>query len=607
MNKKSFLWLVPFLLLVSCKNNQKDSSSSSIVSSTTSTNVNETIALDELASLLTNDFYTKEVTNSNKVVFNETDTRGDTVYKQSETLDIYSDETSFATGNVSAEYASSDKVEDSYKKVVTTRTYSSQKVIYFVTDYEYGNKRATWADNATRLPVVSSGDSSQDGVNYLLESSVAGQISKQVSLISYNFIATYLLNNPDVQTALPSVEVVSENTEKIYRLENYSYTYAEDDDTDVTVIIEFEIKTDNNGLISSTLRYSTEQKRVDEEVYVMDLISNYVVSYGNRVESTTNTDIIDPTEYFLETVDEVKAYIYDNGEKVYVNINNLPIDRYINFEASVYTPSKAVDLQMYPVDSSNVNVIKPSSDVFETLNSGEATLTIESATGILKEVSVRVNIPEISRFIYTDVSSDIEIVMDSETTTRYIYTNTTYNRISLSVRPEGALLGDVEIIISDENVLQIEIVNQTSKMLELEYTVLGNNDSHKVDVTFQSKTNSDVKTTITYNIKDRLSDEEIIEKFMANTYRWDNIYTIGQYAIMSFTSETQGHIEYFDGEEKLGESNFTFTFNGTTFTPVMEDGALFGYNGGNMTLDGNQIVMRVDDTLYVHYYNIVSA
>ena len=135
--------------------------------------------------------------------------------------------------------------------MVTTRTYSSQKVIYFVTDYEYGNKRATWADNATRLPVVSSGDSSQDGVNYLLESSVAGQISKQVSLISYNFIATYLLNNPDVQTALPSVEVVSKNTEKIYRLENYSYTYAEDDNTDVTVIIEFEIKTDNNGLISS--------------------------------------------------------------------------------------------------------------------------------------------------------------------------------------------------------------------------------------------------------------------------------------------------------------------------------------------------------------------
>lgn len=605
MNKKSLLWLVPFLLLVSCKNNQNNSSTSSN-SSSSSTNVSEKISLEELSTLLNGELYEKEVLNSNKVTFDEIDTRGDTVYKQSETLNIYSDETSFATGNVSAEYASNEKIEDSYKKVVTTRTYSLQKVIYFVTDYEDGSKRTTWSDNAKRLPVVDNGDINQDGISYLLASSVPGQISKQVSLISYNFIATYLLNNPDVQMSLPSVEVIESNTEKTYKLENFSYTYSEDDNTDVTVTIEFEIKTNDNGLTLSTLRYSTSQKRADEEAYVMDLVSKYDVFYGNRVASSTNTEIIDPTEYFLETVEEIKVFVYENGEKVYVDVNNLPIGKYINFEASVYTPSKAVDLQMYALSSSNNNVITPSGEVFETLNTGEATIKVESATGIVKEISVRVNIPEITRFVYTDASSDIEIEMDGESVTRYIYTNTTYDSINVSVRPDGALLGDVEIIVSDESVLEVEIINQTSKFIELEYTVLGNNESKKVEVTFQSKTNNEIKTTITYNIKDRLTNEEILEKFIGNSYRWDNIYTAGQYGIMTFTSETQGHIEYFDGEEKLGESNFTFTFDGTTFTPVMEDGALFNYNGGNMTLDGNQIIMRVDDTLYVHYYNIVN-
>ena len=54
-----------------------------------------------------------------------------------------------------------------------------------------------------------------------------------------------------------------------------------------------------------------------------------------------------------------------------------------------------------------------------------------------------------------------------------------------------------------------------------------------------------------------------------------------------------------------GMDIFPYTFDGVNFNPVMADDALYGYNSGDLKLDGTQIVMRVDETLYVHYYDVV--
>ena len=91
---------------------------------------------------------------------------------------------------------------------------------------------------------------------------------------------------------------------------------------------------------------------------------------------------------------------------------------------------------------------------------------------------------------------------------------------------------------------------------------------------------------------------------MNNTYRWNNLYGSG-YGIMSFTSENTGKVEYYDGDDFLGETTFTFTVNGTSFNITANSGSLFGYNSGDITLDGETIIARVDDVIYVHTYKRV--
>ena len=74
---------------------------------------------------------------------------------------------------------------------------------------------------------------------------------------------------------------------------------------------------------------------------------------------------------------------------------------------------------------------------------------------------------------------------------------------------------------------------------------------------------------------------------------------------MSFTSSTEGQVTYYDGEEELGTTTFTYSFNGTSFNIKAKAGSMFNYNSGEITLDGNQITARVDEVTYVHRYVLV--
>ena len=263
---------------------------------------------------------------------------------------------------------------------------------------------------------------------------------------------------------------------------------------------------------------------------------------------------------------------------------------------------------MYAISSTGPTIIATSGDVFETLATGEATITVESATGVEKTLEVRVNMQPISRIKYNDASSDIETEVEGTTTTRYIYTNTTYDSIYLTVSPTAASLEDIEIEVSDPTVLEVSILTQGSDFLELQYVVKENNDTQSVSVTFSSKVDESVFTTITYQIKNRLTPEEMSAYLIGHTYRWDNLYDlegIDTYAIMTFVDETNATISYYENDVLLQTTTFTYTFDGVNFNPVMADDALYGYNSGDLKLDGTQIVMRVDETLYVHYYDVV--
>lgn len=621
MKKRRLISLLSLFMLFSCGGGSNESTGSSnndylsdgliseeIKSSGEEQSSNEKltkIELEKLQELLLGDVGKNEVLYSSKVEFEEHDKNGtDREIYSKEVMNIYSNYVSVANGSVDNIYytnGNKNVVSDSYERVAQVKTYNEQSIFYLVTDYENGTLNYNLKDSAYRLPIYEDGDSTYDGISYLLLSSVPGQVTKQVSLIVHNFISQFLTNNADIQTAMPYAQISYENDNILKYYLEYSYKYSDDDGSEVKTEIGFSISIKENRLLEASTLYKTTTTR-DDESYVEEDTTSYKISYDER-KLSSSASFINVEDYFLEEVNEVKAYYYnDKGEKEYTSINNLPVNKYIRFEASTYAPLKAVDIEMYAKSSSNEDVISVTSDVFETKSSGEAKVQLESATGVLFAVDVRVAIPEIKKIKFDDSSSNIEKDGDS----RYIYTSTTYDEnIYVSVNPSSCLLSDVEISVSDEDVLEV-VPTFYPKVIQLKL-IVKDTDKTKVTISFKSKTNPDVKLDVEFNIKKRLSDDEMYEKLLNNTFKWTNIYSTSQYSILEFTSNEKGKVTYYDGNNELGSSTFTYSFNGTTFNIKMDSNyyGVYNYDSGEIKLDASEIVLRVNVTDYVHHYVIV--
>lgn len=578
------------------------SSSSNSASSNTSTssqNVDQILSSD-LQTLLTQQYYANEVRNASKIVYHGDENRGDTaIYTYDEEWTVYDDEVGYATGKNTLNYPDSDTPnsykEDTYQHIVKTETISNQKVIYFVTDFNNdGAQYQNWRDDATRLPVYESEmPGLVEGSDYLAQGSVIGQINKQVSLIASNFIAVMLSqangNIPYVLSYVKDGNQIYELQDFIFEVDDLKYTY--------TFLLTF----DDDRIISAELHTSVDYG----ENYVITIDDTYTVSYDERTSFANSNIDMDPSNYFLASVSEVKGFYYDNGEKVYVDLNDVPVGIFLAFEASVYEPSLAVDLSMNAVESSNPAFVI-SGNVFEVTAAGRATLTIESQTGVVLNVSVAAGIPDVESITYTHATSDIELDYDSDDNPIYsIYVGQTYDSIYVGVEPKEAGLDNLTWEISDSSVLLITKVATYSTMIELEYQVLANNSSKSVTVTFKS---GEVSYDVTYNIKDELTDEDRIAILMNTEYHWDSLYQGGS-ADLTFVSETTAHLRFYSGNEII-ETDFTYSLNGSQLivSNLTNPDYPYAYNSGDISLDCQEITLRVDVTAYVHYfYPVVEA
>lgn len=190
----------------------------------------KTIPLEDLVSLLSSDLYIKEVNESNKVEFSEVEDSAGNIISLNETMNIYNDETSFATATLKSSYEDGTEYNNSYVRLVQTKTYGDQKVIYLVQDYENDDLlTGIWYDSAYRLPVVEDGDPSRDGVSYLLQSSVPGQISKQSTLLIAQFIQANLTGNVNLQGVSINAKVEENETQTIYSLDEFTYSFNDED------------------------------------------------------------------------------------------------------------------------------------------------------------------------------------------------------------------------------------------------------------------------------------------------------------------------------------------------------------------------------------------
>ena len=587
-----------------------------------------TSSLSDTVDLLVDSLYRTEVYNSSEVSFKTTTQIDESTTQVHEgTMEIYSDEHASETGSDEITYDDGSTYKDTYTRYLGIDSINNQRYLSRVTDYNAGNVRSEWVDSAYRLPVLTTEDPDlEEGEDYLLEGSAVGQLTYQVSLYLNNFIAGNLLNNVDLAMAtLPDVNVEehlftdsSKGTNyTTYTFDLYQYNYEDEGDT-ITNGYEFSFKLDENDRLveGKTVLHYTQQR--EDEVYKETTTDEYSLKYETRKTSSQSTTLLNPDDYFLSEVTGYRAYyLSSNYEEIEVDLNeNLPLHRYIWFVASEYKPEKAIDLTLRPVSTTNEEVVEVNSENIYTVGPGRATVVFETATGIRIRKDIVVNdYVEIESINYTDASSGIEIgdVVDGKTT-RYIYTDTTYNGIRVSGTPSSSLKSDIKYEITEgEDLISLTDNSASSNYYDFTLAVVGGKAGDRVTIKFTCSADESISYEVTYIIKERLSVDELYQKILVNEYNWDNLYGESG-GVLKFTSRTTFEVTYYgnfaDKTDVLGTNSYSFTLNESNNTLEVAkksgeydyEGA--NYNGGEIRLDGEVITLTVNDTDYVHRYTI---
>ncbi len=583
----------------------------------------EEVSLDSFTTLLSGDFYKNEVSLASKESTTTTiDTdNGSQLDSRKEELYIYNDNVSIARGEVEVDYENDEHdAKDSYTLYLGIVEETNNDYLYRVVEYDDGTKRSSWANSAERILVLDKVNSSltQDE-DYILRSDSAAQLTNQSSLYIYNFVVGNLLNNTDLaMSSLPKIIKTTYEDRIEYVFDLYQYNYEEEGDT-ITNGYEFKVVTDleNKLTYGETILHYT-QERIDE-VYNLVTTNIYEIEYDERVASSTSNYLLNPHDYFLTKVNDIRGYYYGSGyQEVDVSLTALPLNRYIWFEASSYEPSKAIDLKLTPIESNNTRVIEINNENIYTVGGGRATVTFVTNTGIeiIKDLIVE-DVVRAESISYSDVSSGIEIDYDSDYNRfGYIYTNTTYSNIRVSGNPTGVLKSDIAYeITKGSDLIELTDKNTSTTFYDFSLKVLDTaKEGNEVSIRFYSISNPLVEEVVKYKVKERLSVDELKAKLLASEYNWESLYG-DEGGKLKFTSETTFEVTYYSNFENLtspGTNTYSFVLNEEDFTMTvtrLTTSTDYGtnntnYDEGKISLDGNHITFYVNETDYVHNFYI---
>lgn len=527
-------------------------------------------SVELIYNLLTGDAYEEEVLYSNFVNLEQ-------VYETSNYKDTTSEETylegssTYYYGSTKREYTSKpeDNYEDSYIRKSQATFFdpdnsSSDFVFFDVVDYKNDNSK----DRADILPIVGDdeGDPALDGTEYLMESTVVEQLSKQSTLYISQFISTYLLNNVNLGGQIPAVYIDDTDASKVtYYLHDFSYSYEEDG-----TLVEFNISFDatlekeTNRLVSAETSFRQTETRGENDTYFVSDTNKYEITYGERNLDISDKEELNVRDYYLLSANGVRAYTLDGGEKTYYELNNIPVNEYIRFEAVDYLPAKSVDIQLYPTSANDdwVDLDLNNANVSST-RTGRSIVTIQSQLGtVIKNVEVTFVQPEIRSFnvriddsiVESDYTDDYEDVIYS------VYNNTVYSRFTVTIDPVNFSTSDFDIVIEHPDLISLRQTEVTTRAVTYEMTVGANEDNvENTTITFVSKSNPNIKEVVDLRIKRKLSIEEIQAELLKNSYRFDFLYQENTYFYLDFVDGSTG--VYREGGDINSTSNFTYTLN----------------------------------------------
>ena len=219
------------------------------------------------------------------------------------------------------------------------------------------------------------------------------------------------------------------------------------------------------------------------------------ISFGSKAEYSyasllqEGKKAVNPTDYFRKDYQVIlQSWDGVGTEKTNEQNNSFPVGRYVNPVSTAVIPEKALDTKLEVVKSSNADVISISSaGVVKANKVGETTLTIRSKSGIEKTVDVKVVSPSLTS-IKANTYSSYHYLGDTETL--YIFKT-----------PSNSLE-------------EIEVVSLTSDVIEVVKDKDGDYALHNIGlgegkVEIRSKTNSKVKTTVSYLVQNKKTIEEV--------------------------------------------------------------------------------------------------
>ncbi len=478
------------------------------------------------------------------------------------------------------------------KNVVTDRieangSINSYSMFATVVDYE-DNSINGCDDVASKVYVLNSEqEATLSGLGegmYVLNKDILKESSASCIPTLYEFIGTQILSNPYAsQTNIDSFDVTKDDKNNNVYTCNVEYNY-EGDLNDIKyfqIHIQFVMDSENKKMLNTS--YSISERDVsktdsENDVYTTETSTEVIFNYGSR--ESVSEKVLNVNDYFLETVSDVQILYNDKfSDRVPCDADKFPrTSKYLFASAKTYLPSKALNVSLENLSSSNAEVITlDESGFFNVKGLGTTTLTFgyfgKGEDGVYREMTITKDVTVISTGVeYVSILPSNNGIVNDSIEIGKSYTLSTF--VSPSTESQ-----EVTVTSSNPSCITAEIVKG-----EVVITGVAVGSS---DITVTSASDPTKSVTRTYHV---IKEASITGK----TYHFtDGCEVYGYVLDIVFNEDGTGSLtETVFSTNKVFTDTFTYTLDGINikFTAWSDSAPeQFRFDTGTVLANGKQV------------------
>lgn len=428
-----------------------------------------------------------------------------------------------------------------------------------------------------------------------MASDYAALATAHVAGTTHDFIATNIVSNDYVtQLRLTTFDRKAKedgNIEYSFKA-NYSYDGDLNDTLNYLIDARFTVDNKSTKILSAYYDFNTADvnKADKSDVYLDDEVYQADVVYGQRKEIA---DILDVNQYFLTSIDKIAI---TDGYGKELDPDGITLETtYLFGKAKAYAPSKATNLALTNVSSSNDKVVELTDDgYFEVKGAGSTILRFsyfgKDQNGVYMKRTIDQNV-----VIVNPKPTSIEFNLESASPSildATLYLETTYT-LGIYIAPLTAIK-TFSMTNSDEKVMTVTLENDGYNGLVLTPLKEGT-----VTITVASTVDPQIKTSQTFIVKAALMDDAYLEKLTSTVYLFtfvilDPTYTFTLTFAKDGTGKRIQHVNDEAGNEYT--DTFKYALKGTAIVfSDWPDGAPHAYAKGTITKNGGFLTLENDD------------